>query len=103
MQKIRTKDTVVILRGKDRGKKGTVLSVSPTAGKIVVENLNLRVKNVRPKRANEKGQRVQFAAPLALSNVLLVCPKCGKTTRVNRVRIDGKAQRKCAKCEQTFA
>lgn len=103
MEKIRTKDTVFITTGKDRGKRGAVLSVNRTRGTVVVEGLNLRVKNVRPKRANEKGQRVQFAAPLAISNVLLVCPQCSKPTRAGRARIDGKPMRRCNQCEKTFA
>jgi large subunit ribosomal protein L24 len=103
MEKIRTKDTVYITTGKDRGKRGPVLSVNRGSSTVVVEGLNLRVKNVRPKRANEKGQRVQFAAPLALSNVLLVCPRCSKPTRAGRIRVDGKAMRRCSQCDQTFA
>lgn len=103
MEKIRTKDTVFIQTGKDQGKKGIVLSVNRQAGTLVVEGLNLRVKNVRPKRAREKGQRVQFAAPLSLGNVLLLCPKCGKPTRVGRTRTNGKALRRCNQCDQTFA
>jgi large subunit ribosomal protein L24 len=103
MEKIRSKDTVMIAIGKDRGKRGTVLSINRDAGTLVVEGLNLRVKNVRPKRANEKGQRIQFTAPLPIPNVLLVCPKCGKPTRVGRARVGGKAQRRCHQCDQTFA
>lgn len=103
MEKIRSKDTVIIKTGKDRGKKGSVLSVNREGSTLVVEGLNLRVKNVRAKRSKEKGQRVQFAAPVAIANVLLICPKCGKPTRVKRARVEGTGMRRCNQCDQTFA
>lgn len=101
---IRKGDTVKIRNGKDRGKSGKVIRVSPKDGAVVVEGLHLLVKHLRPRRQGEAGQRVQFPAPLPVSRVALVCPKCGKPTRVGaRVLEDGKRQRRCAKCEQTFA
>lgn len=92
-------DTVIIQTGKDRGKKGKVLEVSRSSGRLVVEGLNLRTKNVRARREKEKGQRVQFAAPMDASNVMLVCPKCGKPTRIGLRRDGSKSVRMCKHCQ----
>lgn len=92
-------DTVIIQTGKDRGKKGKVLEVSRSSGRLVVEGLNLRTKNVRARREKEKGQRVQFAAPMDASNVMLVCPKCGKPTRIGLRRDGPKPVRMCKHCQ----
>lgn len=96
---IRTKDTVQILTGRDRGKKGRVLQVLPKAGRVVVEGMNLLVKHARAKRQRQKGERVQFASPLALANVQLVCPHCTKPTRVRFHETGGKKERICRRCQ----
>lgn len=80
--KIKTGDKVKILTGKDKGKEGKVLQVFASKNKASVEGLNLAIKHLRPRRQGEKGQRVEFSAPLSISNLLLLCPKCGKGTRV---------------------
>lgn len=80
--KIKTNDQVRIIAGKDKGKTGKVLQVFPRLGVASVEGLNLLVKHLRPSKRDEKGQRVEFPAPLKMSNLMLVCPKCGKPTRV---------------------
>ena len=117
--RIKKNDTVKILKGKDQGKIGKVLSViQPSSAvktkkgasiKIVVEGLNLRYKHLRPKRQGEKGQRIMFPAPMDVSNVQLVCSKCGKPTRVGfKVRQDKsettreKKQRLCKKCQSVI-
>lgn len=92
-------DTVRIITGKDRGKQGKILEVSPTTHLIVVENLNLRTKNVRARRQNEKGQRVQYAAPLHTSNVLIVCSKCNKASRLGVRRENQRSIRFCRRCQ----
>lgn len=97
--KIKKGDTIKIICGKDLGKTGKVLSVLPKKGKVVIEGLNLRIKHVRPRRQREKGQRISFPAPMDISNVMLVCPKCGKATRVGyKILEDGKKVRVCKKC-----
>lgn len=101
--KIKTGDTVRILRGRDRGQKGKVMAVVPQENRVLVEGLNLIFRHVRPKRAGEKGQRVQVAAPLRVSNIQLVCPNCKKGTRVGLTREDGKRQRVCKQCEAIIA
>jgi len=96
--KIKKDDQVLIISGKDRGKHGKVLDVFPQEAKIVVEGVNLKKKHVRPKKSGEKGQIVDTLAALAVSNVKLLCPKCGKPTRVGYKIIDNKKYRLCKKC-----
>jgi len=92
-----------MLAGKDKGKKGKVISINSEANKITIEGLNLQVKHVKPKRQGEKGQRVQFSKPVPVSNVSLICPKCNKKIRVNYKTLeDGKKMRTCKKCQATF-
>lgn len=101
--KIHKGDNVKVLSGKDRGKTGKILQVLTNDEKVIVENINLRKKNVRPKREGEKGQIVEFNAPMHISNVQLVCPKCGKPNRVGRTPIAaGKKWRVCRKCHEKF-
>ncbi|MBD3247944.1 50S ribosomal protein L24 [Candidatus Falkowbacteria bacterium] len=105
--KIKTGDKVKILAGKDKGKTGKVMQVFADRKKASVEGLNLLIKHVRPRREGEKGQRIEFPAPMDMSNFMLVCPKCGKTTRVAYKYIEEKKgektrQRKiryCKKCQ----
>jgi len=104
---IKKNDKVKILAGKDKGKTGKVLQVSPTQGRVSIEGLNLLIKHLRPRRQNEKGQRIEFPAFINLSNVALVCPKCGKATKVGYkiMKIEGKKTKKfrvCKKCQETI-
>jgi large subunit ribosomal protein L24 len=96
--KIKKGDTVLIISGKDRGRKGKVLKAFSKEGKILVEGLNLKRKHVRPKSEGEKGQIVQVPAPLPVSNVKLICPKCGKATRIGYKITENKKSRICKKC-----
>ena len=79
---VRKDDTVIILSGKDKGKKGKVLEVSPEEGKIIVEGRNIVTKHVKPRRMGEAGGIVKAEGALYASKVMIVCPKCGKPTRV---------------------
>ncbi|MFC1662772.1 50S ribosomal protein L24 [Patescibacteria group bacterium] len=99
---IRKDDNVKIIYGKDRGKQGKVLQVLPKNGRIVIDGLNVALKNVRARRENEKGQVVKYNAPMDLSNVQLVCPKCNKPTRVGHQVINKKKERVCKKCKQVI-
>ncbi len=98
--KIKKGDTILVITGKDRGKKGKTLQSLPSAGKIVVENINLRKKNVKAKQSGQKGQIVEFPAPLDASNVKLICPKCSKASRVGYLVKEGVKKRICKKCKQ---
>lgn len=98
--KIKNGDTVLIISGKDKGKKGKVINAFPKKNRIVVEGANVRKKHVRPKRAGEKGQIVEIPAPFDVSNVKIICPKCKKPARVG-YKVAGKNKfRVCKKCQQ---
>ena len=76
--KIKKNDKVKILTGKDSGKVGKVLQIFPKEGRVSVEGLNILIKHLRPQKQGEKGQRIEFPGLINISNVILVCPKCGK-------------------------
>lgn len=98
--KIQKGDIVLIISGKDRGRKGKVIETLPKDGRIAVEGVNIRKKSVRPKKSGEKGQIIQTPAPLHVSNAKLICSKCGQPTRVG-YKIEGeKKYRICKKCKQ---
>lgn len=105
---IKKNDQVKIIAGKDNGKSGKVLQVFNTSGRASVEGANLLIKHLRPRRQGEKGQRVEFSAPLNISNLMLVCPKCNKTTRVAYKYLEAADGRKgskvriCRKCQATI-
>ncbi len=102
---VKTGDTVVILSGKDKGKKGKVLEVSPKEGKVIVEGLNIATKHVKPRRQGEQGGIVEAEAAMYASKVQAVCPKCGKPTRVaHKFLEDGTKVRVCknADCGEEF-
>jgi len=103
--KIKKGDTVLIISGKDKGKKDKVLQVFPAKNQILVARVNLRKKHQKPKKAGQKGQIVQMPGPISASNAKLICPKCGKPTRTgyNNSRIgEKKKERICKKCGQGF-
>lgn len=99
---VKTGDTVVILNGRDRGKKGKVMTVSPSEGKVIVEGLNIVSKHVKPRKMGEQGGIIKAESAIYASKVQLVCPKCGKPTRVGHVVKDGKKMRACKKCSAQF-
>jgi len=80
--KIKKGDNVLIITGKDKGRTGKIMKSLPKELKVLVEGINLKKKHVRPKREGEKGQVVQIPAPMDISNMKVICPKCGKATRV---------------------
>ena len=88
---VKTGDTVLIISGRDRGKKGKVLAVSPSEGKVIVEKCNMVTKHAKPSAANANGGRIEQEAPLDISNVMLVAD--GKATRVGFKIEDGKKVR----------
>ncbi len=98
--KIKKGDNVLIIAGKDKGRTAKVIKALPKELKILVEGINLKKKHVRPKREGEKGQVVAIPAPLDISNVKIICPKCGKATRVE-YKTEGEAKNRiCKKCKQ---
>ncbi|MBI1971317.1 MAG: 50S ribosomal protein L24 [Candidatus Wildermuthbacteria bacterium] len=100
--KIKKGDTVLMISGKDRGKTGKVIRAFPQSGRILVEGVQIRKKHIRPRRSGEKGQVVQQPSPVAISNVKLLCPKCGKPARVGyRVEANTK-HRVCKECKSVL-
>ena len=98
---VRSGDTVIVLSGKDKGKQGKVLQVSPKEGKVIVEGLNVVTKHVKPRRQGEQGGIVEAEAAMYASKVQLVCPKCGKATRIaHKILDDGSKVRVCKSCEE---
>jgi len=95
---IKKNDTVVVLSGKDRGKKGKVMGSVPSAGKVVVEGINMVTCHVKPKKQGEEGGIVKREAAIAACKVQVVCPKCGKATRVAHKTENGKNVRVCKHC-----
>ena len=98
--KIKKGDTVLIISGKYRGKTGKVLRVFPKGGKVLVEGVNIMKKHQKPRKTGEKGQVIEMPLPIDVSNVKLICSKCGKATRIGYKIIDKKKYRICKKCEQ---
>lgn len=99
--KIKTGDKIKIINGKDKGKTGKVLQVFPAKKLVSVEGRNLLIKHLRPRKQGEKGQRIEFPAPFSATNVMLVCPKCGKDVRVEYKILENKKKaRICKKCKQ---
>jgi len=95
---IKKGDTVVVLSGKDRGKQGKVLGTVPGDGKVVVEGINMVTCHVKPRKQGDEGGIVKREAALASCKVQVVCPKCGKGTRVAHKTEDGKNVRVCKHC-----
>ena len=96
--KIKKNDTVVVLSGKDKGKQGKVLGTIPSESKVVVEGINMVTCHIKPRRQGEEGGIVKREAAIYASKVQVVCPKCGKATRVAHKIEDGKKSRICKKC-----
>lgn len=91
------------MKGKDAGKSGTILQVFPKEQRVIVEGLNILTKYLKPRKRGEKGERIQFNAPLFVSNVMILCSKCGRPSRIGIRRLpDRKRERYCHQCDQTI-
>ena len=90
-------DTVVVITGKDAGKKGKVLASLPSKNRVVVEGVNIITKHKKPRSAQDKGGIIKKEGTIDVSNVMILCPACGKATRVKNIEKDGKKYRVC-KC-----
>ena len=102
---VKTGDTVVMLSGRDKGQKGKILQVSPKEGKVIVEGRNLVTKHVKPRKMGDQGGIVKAEGAMYACKVMLVCPKCGKPTRIaHKILNDGTKQRLCKNtgCGETF-
>ncbi len=95
-------DNVLVIAGKDKGKSGKILVSYPKDNRVLVEKVNIVTKAKKPKSAQEKGGIFKEEAPIDASNVMVICPACGKATRVAHAVVDGKKVRVCKKCEASL-
>ena len=95
---IRKGDKVVVISGKDKGKEGKILGADPKAGKVIVEGVSVASKHQKPRKQGEEGGIIKMETPIYACKVMVVCPKCGKPTRVAHKIVDGKKVRVCKKC-----
>ena len=100
--KVKKNDNVLVITGKDVKKTGKVLVAMPKTNKIVVEGINVQEKNRKARSAQETSQKIKKEGPIDASNVLVVCPVCGKATRVGYEIVDGKKVRICKKCKASL-
>ena len=101
--KIKKGDNVKIIAGKDKNKIGKVIKILPRKSKALVHGLNLYKKHVKPKTQGEKGQTVAVPRPIDASNIMIVCDKCNKTTRIGYRIEDGNKARYCKRCKARIA
>ena len=99
-RKIKKGDTILVISGKDRGKKGKILQIFSEENKAMIEGVNLRKKHRKPKKSGEKGQIIVLPGPVSLSNIKLVCSKCGKAAKTGYKIKEKKKIRICKKCGQ---
>lgn len=96
---VHREDTVLVLTGKDRGKKGRVIRVFPKEERVLVEKINMAKRHTRPTQQLPQGGIVEKELSLHVSNLQVVCPKCGKSTRVaHKTLANGQKNRVCKKC-----
>lgn len=98
---IKTGDNVVVIAGKDSGKQGKVLAVSPKTSRVIVEGVNIINRHTKPRSAQDQGGIIKREGPISASNVMVICPVCGKATRVHHKEVDGKMVRVC-KCGEVL-
>ncbi len=99
---VKTGDTVIIISGKDKGKQGKVMAVSPKEKKVIIEGLNIVSKHVKPRKMGEQGGIIKAESAIYACKVQPVCSKCKKQTRVAHTMVDGKKVRVCVKCKETL-
>ena len=96
--RIKKGDTVQVLAGNDKGKTGEVLEVIPKDSKVIVKGINVRKKHIKPRKQGEEGGIIPLECAINSSKVNVVCPKCGKSTRIEYKIEDDKKVRICKKC-----
>ena len=98
--KLKKGDNVIVITGKDKGKKGKIVRVLKDANKVVVEGINMTKKHQRPRRSGDKGQIMNVAMPMNASNVMIVDPKTGKGSRIGKKKVGDKMVRVARKSDQ---
>ena len=100
---VKTGDEVKVISGKEKGKTGKVVAVSSKEGKVIIEKVNISKKHLKPRQQGAVGSIVDVESPMYASKVMLVCPKCGKATRVaHGFDENGNKKRKCKHCDNLF-
>jgi len=100
---IKKNDTVVVIAGREKGKRGRVLSVYPQKDRLLIEKINIIKKHMKPTRKQTQGGIIEKEASIHMSNVMLICPKCNKPTRIgNSILQDGRKLRMCKKCREVI-
>ena len=92
---VKLNDNVLVIAGKDKGKQGKVLATSPKADTVTVEGVRMQKKHEKARKANETSKIVEKEGAISASNVMVICPECGKPTRVKHQIVDGKKVRVC--------
>ncbi len=101
--RIKKGDTARVLTGKNKGKTGRVLTVMPTKEQLIIEGVNVIKRHMKPSKKYSQGGIIEKEAPVHLSKVMLVCPKCNKPTRISvAVQRDGEKLRTCKKCKEVI-
>ena len=100
---LKINDQVEVIAGKDKGRVGKVIKVNATDGKAIVEKINMIKRHTKPSQMNQQGGIIEKEAPLDASNLMVICPKCSKTSRVGKkILEDGSKVRICKKCNESL-
>ncbi len=100
---LKKEDTILVLTGKEKGKKGRVLRIDREKNRVVAEQINIIKKHMKPNRQHTQGGIIDMEAPIHISNVMLICTRCSKPTRIGNVKLEsGKKVRVCKKCKEVM-
>lgn len=97
--KLKKGDQIIVIAGKDKGRKGKIEKIFPKIHSVLIPGINMVKKHIKPKKEGEKGGIVEIAKPIDISKLALLCPKCGKPTRVGYLITKDKKERICKKCQ----
>jgi len=99
---LKINDQVEVIAGKDKGRVGKVIKVNATDGKAIVEKINMIKRHTKPSQTNQQGGIIEKEAAIDASNLMVICPKCSKTSRVGKkILEDGSKVRICKKCTES--
>ncbi len=102
-QNIKKNDTVLVITGREKGKRGRVLSIYPSNSRLLIERINMIKKHMKPSKKYTQGGIIEKESPLHISNVMLICPKCNKPTKISSIFLqDGRKVRACKKCSEVM-
>jgi large subunit ribosomal protein L24 len=99
---VKKNDTVFVISGKDKGKKGKVIGSFPTEGRVLVEGVNMITRHVKPRKSGQQGGLIKQEGAIASSKVMLWCPKCERPVRIRHMMTDESKVRICVRCSETL-